>query len=105
MIAGTLRSCLFLVALVAAPGCYVEEGPPPAMAYGYAPQYYDGYVVYFDGAGRPFYHVGGAVVWVPATSPYYAGLVGHWRAYGPAYGRWFGHYGYRYRSYRGGSRR
>jgi hypothetical protein len=81
-------------------GCYADEGPPAAVAEGYAPQYYDGYVVYYDGAGRPYYYANGVVYWVPATSPFYIGLVNHWHAHGPAYGRWYAHYGYRYRGYR-----
>jgi hypothetical protein len=80
-------------------GCYVED-PPPAYADGYQPQYYDGSVVYFDEVGRPYYYVNGAVFWVPPGSPYYGRLVGHWHVYGPAYHRWYGHYGYRYRGYR-----
>jgi hypothetical protein len=89
-----------------ASACYVEEDmPPPAYVEGYAPQLYDGYVVYFDGVGRPFYYVGGAPVWVPVTSPFYAGLVGHWHTYGFAYNRWYGRYGQRYRGYRAGGRR
>jgi len=85
--------------------CYVDEVPPPEYAEGYQPQFYDGYVVYFDEGGRPFYHVNGAVVWVPPTSPLYVGYVNHWHAYGPAYRNWYGHYGYRYHGYRGGGGR
>ncbi len=83
-------------------GCYVEdESPPPAYVAEYEPMYYDGYVVYYDDVGRPYYYVDGAVVWVPPTSPLYIGLVHHWRVYGPAYHRWYAHYGYRYHGYRG----
>ncbi len=78
--------------------CVAEAGPPAA--YGYEPQYYDGYVVYYDDGGRPFYYVNGTVVWVPTGSAYYGGLVAHWHAHGPAYGRWNAHHGYRYRGYR-----
>jgi hypothetical protein len=85
--------------------CYVEEDvPPPAYAEGYQPQFYDGYVVYYDDVGRPYYYNNGAVFWVPATSPLYIGYVNHWHAYGPAYRSWYGHYGYRYRGYRAGGR-
>ncbi|HLK41221.1 MAG TPA: hypothetical protein VKU41_30930 [Polyangiaceae bacterium] len=80
--------------------CYVEEDvPPPGYAEGYTPPLYDGYVVYYDDVGRPFYYLNGAVVWVPPTSPFYIGLVHHWRVHGPAYHRWYAHYGYRYRGY------
>ena len=83
--------------------CYVDEDlPPPEYAEGYQPQFYDGYVIYYDEVGRPYYHVNGAVVWVPQTSPLYFGYVNHWHTYGPAYRRWYGHYGYRYHTYHGG---
>jgi hypothetical protein len=81
-------------------GCFDEdEGQPPEYAGGYQPMYYDGYVVYYDESGRPYYHENGAVVWVAASSPYYADYVSHWHSYGPAYRGWYGHYGYRYRGY------
>ena len=86
-----------------APACYAEATgtiPPPDYAYGYAPVYYDGYLVEYDDAGRPFYYVNGAVVGVPATSPLYPGLVAHWRDFGPHYREWHAHYGTRYRGYR-----
>jgi hypothetical protein len=79
-------------------GCYVEpEGP--VVAEGYQPQMYNGYVVYYDGAGRPYYNYNGATMWIPESSPYYVGYVNHWRAYGPAYNRWYAGYGARYRGY------
>lgn len=80
--------------------CYAEAVPPPAYADGYQPQYYDGYVVYYDGLGRPYYHVNGAVYWVLPASPFYLGLTTHWRYHRAEYGRWYGHYGYRYHGYR-----
>ena len=95
--------CALLGFAVLAPACYAEPMgtiPPPEYEYGYAPSYYDGYVVYYDDGGRPFYYVNNAVVWVPQTSPYYAGLVAHWRGHGPAYRDWHAHVGPRYRGYR-----
>jgi hypothetical protein len=86
-----------------ASGCIVEEVPPAA--YGYEPAYYDGYVVYYDDFGRPYYYVNGAAVWVSPGAPEYVVLVGHWRHYGPAYHHWYAHYGYRYRAYYRGHRR
>jgi len=85
----------------ASAGCYGEEqGPPPEYASSdYEPMYYDGYVVYYDDAGRPYYHENGVAIWVATSSPYYAGYVSHWRTYGRAYGRWYGSYGARYRGY------
>jgi hypothetical protein len=92
-----------LVTVLLAPmstGCYADDPPPPPdYADGYAPMYYDGYVVYYDDGGRPFYYVNGAVAWIPPTSPFYVGYVDHWRTYGPAYHRWYAHYGQRYTGY------
>ncbi|CAN5802358.1 hypothetical protein BH11MYX4_BH11MYX4_15260 [soil metagenome] len=88
-------------------GCYPEARPVTLTSGevvsdgGYEPAYYDGYVVYYDGDGRPFYYDGGTVVWVEPGSPYYPGLVRHYRLYAPGYVRWYGHHGYRYRTYRG----
>jgi hypothetical protein len=96
-----VRSLMLALAVsVGVPACYVEEDVPLYME-GYQPQFYDGYVVYYDSVGRPFYYEGGTAYWVPATSPLYVGLVNHWNVYGQAYGRWYSHYGYRYRAYRG----
>jgi len=84
-------------------GCYVEPvapGPVVVADYGYEPMYYDGYVVYYDGVGRPFYWVNGVQVWIPPSSPYYTRYVTHWRTYGPAYQRWRAAHGARYRTYR-----
>ena len=87
-------------------GCYsyVDTETPVYAAGevdGYAPAYYDGYVVYYDTGGRPYYYDnGGAALWVSTGSPYYPGLVNHWHVYGRAYPGWYAHSGYRYRSYR-----
>jgi hypothetical protein len=84
--------------------CYAEEDyPPPEYAAedGYEPPTYDGYVVYYDDYGRPFYYSGGAVIWVAPSSPYYIGYVNHWRMYGPAYRRWYAIHGAAYRGWRG----
>lgn len=88
-------------------GCYAAVEPVPVYTTsavvasdGYEPAYYDGYVVYYDDIGHPYYYNGaGAVVWVPVSSPHYVGLVNHWHAYGPAYHRWYASTGYRYHSY------
>ncbi len=81
-------------------GCYATVEAEPVAAYGYQPQYYEGYVVYYDEGGRPYYYNGGNVVWVSPSSPYYAGYVNHWRVNGAAYARWHASYGVRYRTYR-----
>lgn len=87
-------------------GCYAAVEPAPVyttsavVADGYEPAYYDGYVVYYDDVGHPYYYGGGGeIVWIPASSPRYVALVNHWHAHGPAYRRWYAHDGYRYRSY------
>lgn len=81
-------------------GCYADVRAEPSVVDGYEPQYYDGYVVYYDGGGRPFYYVNGATVFVPQTSPYYNGYVNHWRTSGHGYNRWYGRQGRRYQTYR-----
>ncbi len=87
--------------------------PPPAVAYeepppvedGYEPQYYDGYVVYYDDVGRPYYYNGDRTVFVSPNVAIYGSLVGHWRVNRAAYGRWYAHRGPAYRGYRRGYRR
>jgi hypothetical protein len=103
---GVLLTAIVTASAALGTACYDEpEGPPPAYADAedtYEPQYYDGYVVYYDDGGRPYYHVNGGVFWVPVESPHYVILVNHWRLHGPAYHRWYVRHGYRYRGYRGG---
>jgi hypothetical protein len=98
-----------LIALVTAcaslgTGCYADAQVEPTSAYGYEPQYYDGYVVYYDEGGRPYYHNGGSVVFIPSESPEYGRFVAHYRANGPAYGRWNAGVGARYHGFRAGAR-
>ena len=86
-------------------GCIVEDVPPPAYVDSYQPAFYHGYVVYYDGGGRPFYYQNGVVIWVSPSVPEYAALIAHWRVYGPAYPRWYATHGYRYHGVRGPFRR
>ncbi len=98
----TLRKVLVVIALASTPaiaGCYVEP-EYPVEAEGWQPQYYDGYMVYYDGGGRPFYYLNGAAVWIPESSPYYARYYGYYHANPYAYNRWHARYGATYRSYR-----
>jgi hypothetical protein len=98
---GLALASLMAVFVPLGTGCYAEVDTPPVYAEGgIEPEYYDGYVVYYDDIGRPYYYANGAVVWIPATSPYYGRYVAHWRAYGPRYRTWYANYGYRYRAYR-----
>jgi hypothetical protein len=98
----TFRSLVFATAtigLMVCSACYVAEVSTPAYVDGYQPQFYEGYVVYYDQLGRPYYYSSGVPYWVPVTSPVYVGLVNHWHVYGPAYGHWYARYGYRSRGY------
>jgi hypothetical protein len=69
-------------------------------AYGYTPQYYNGYVVYFDRSGYPFYYLNGAVTYVPRTYSNYTYLVNHYRTFGVNYQRWYSAEGHRLHSLR-----
>ncbi len=97
---------LVVVALVGAAaalsaGCYVEPvGGEAVVAYGYEPMYYDGYLVYYDGVGRPYYYYNGGAVYIAANHPYYNAYVNHYRTYGGAYNQWYANHGYRYQTYR-----
>ena len=101
-----VRILALCVPVLALGGCYADMEPQPtyvtsAEVDGYVPAYYDGYVVYYDDYGRPYYYgPNGVAIWVDAGSPHYWGLVQHWRVYGHAYPRWYAHYGARYRGYR-----
>lgn len=66
----------------------------------YQPLYYDGYVVFYDGVGRPYYYVNGVVVWMPSTYAYYGYYTNHWRAHRTHYTRWYSSRGRRYQTYR-----
>lgn len=65
---------------------------------GYTPQYYNGYVVYFDNSGYPFYYLNGVVSYVPRTYSNYTYLVNHYRSYGVSYQRWYSAEGFRLHS-------
>lgn len=94
--AALLALGLGLVAL--APGCTLEAQAPVVEA-GYEPAYYDGYVVYYDGAGVPYYYVDGDIRYVPRTYVQYGALVHHYSVYRPYYHRWYVGGGYRYKRY------
>jgi hypothetical protein len=89
------------VLATSAAGCTVEETSPAVYATSdYEPQYYDGYVVYYDTWGHPYYYRNGVNVYISARSPYYRPLYGHWYAHRPGYRAWYVHHGYRYRGHR-----
>jgi hypothetical protein len=104
MFQSTIRRAMVGVALTVGvasiDACYVDVPPPEIVEDGYQPMYYDGYVVYFDAAGQPYYYAGGRAVWIAPTDPLYTTYVVHYRAYQRSYQRWYARGGYRYRVYR-----
>ena len=83
-------------------GCIVAADPlPPARVAvaAYSPLYYDGYVVYYDDWGYPFYYVGGGVRYVPRSYAHYDLLVRHYHEHPEAYRRVYGRSGYGYGHY------
>ena len=64
------------------------RGPTVVATPYYTPQYYHGYVVYYDDVGRPTYYVGGRRYYIAATDPYYNGYVVHYGRYRTHYHRW-----------------
>jgi hypothetical protein len=93
-----------VIAVALGAGCRSEPYARPltyADAYDtYEPQYVNGYVIYYDGAGRPYHYADGVVVWLPMQSPHYNRLTQYWVKHQAAYRRWYVSYGYRYRDYR-----
>ncbi len=80
-------------------GCVVEEAPPAVAGDGYTPLTYDGYVVYYDAAGQPFYYADGVATWVPRGYAHYDRYVSHYRANWRRYNTWYSRGGYRYRTF------
>jgi hypothetical protein len=63
-------------------GCIVAADPPPRVAVvADAPLAYNGYAVYYDGWGYPFYYAGGFAYYVPRSYAHYDVLVSHYRAH------------------------
>jgi hypothetical protein len=85
-------------------GC-VTQLPPGVGVYGgvgvayYSPPFYDGYVVYYDGAGLPYYYRGGRTVYVPRSYVGYRALTIHYQRYRHQYHRWYRDRGYHYHGY------
>jgi hypothetical protein len=70
--------------LAAASGCIAEQKPrgaeqEPRYATVYEPLHYNGYPVYYDAWGFPFYHSDGAVHYVPRDDAQYDVLVNRFR--------------------------
>ena len=97
------RSVLVLIALAFAvplAGCELEEAEAPVVEAAYQPTYYDGYVVYYDAGGLPYYYVDDTTYYVPRSYVSYGALVDHYHVYRPDSHRWYISSGYRYRGYR-----
>jgi hypothetical protein len=96
------RLTLVLCLAAACGGCLVAERDPAHVEVeaSYEPLYYDGYVVYYDDYGRPFYYVEGRPVLVPSSRAEYRVYVRHYRTHSPAYRSWYRREGYRYRNER-----
>ena len=98
LLAGLLVSIcgLFLASCVVYPRHHravVVVGPP--VEYGYQPLLYNGYVVYYNDDGIPFYWNAGVRIWVPVS--YRDRYIGHWRSHRSAYRSWYKHRGHHYR--------
>jgi hypothetical protein len=85
------RLCATLMFALAATtmldGCMVAAAPPPQVAVAYSPLYYNGYAVYYDDWGSPFYYAGGVAFYVPHSYVHYDVLVSHYRAHPGLYRR------------------
>ena len=82
-----------------ASGCYASVQEEPVVVEGYRPMYYNGYVVYYDQVGAPYYYYNGGVAYIPRTYGGYGVYVNHYNTYRGAYYRWNAGYGARYRTY------
>lgn len=82
------------------PPAVTVRASAPSVAYGYTPQYYEGYVVYYDNYGQPFYYMNGAPAYIPSTHPQYGVYVSHYNTYRPHYHQWYASHGARYHTYR-----
>ena len=63
----------------------------------YTPQFYDGYPVYFDRVGVPYYYRGERIVYIPRSYRRYKDLTVHYKRHRPHYHCWYDERGHRYR--------
>ena len=84
-------------------GCEYEEAEYAETGYAYQPAYYNGYVVYYDTAGLPYYYIDGSMYYVPRSYVYYGALCDHYRYHRPYYERWYVSEGHRYTTYHSAS--
>jgi hypothetical protein len=66
----------------------------------YAPQYYEGYLVFYDASGIPYYYRNGRVVHIPRTYRRYNAYISHYRNHRNDYDRWYKKKGHRRHGYR-----
>jgi len=98
------ESLLVALLMLALSGCATQL-PPGVGVYGgvgvayYSPPFYNGYVVYYDRAGLPYYYRGGRTVYVPRSYVGYRALTIHYQHYRQQYHQWYRDRGYRYHGY------
>ena len=61
----------------------------PVATGSYNPLYHDGYLVYYDDAGRPYYYLDGRMSYIPPTHGSYGLYVAHYRTHHQHYRRWY----------------
>lgn len=85
--------------LIAAPS-YADASPLTMSTTYYSPQFYQGYVVYFDSYGQPYYFINGTKIFVPRCHLDHGRLVRHYRVAWRPYNRWYRWAGWRFKRYR-----
>lgn len=79
--------------------------PASATIATYEPMYHDGYVVYYDDGGAPYYYVDDRVYYVPRTHASFNLYVGHYSKHRHSYKTWHRNEGPRYRKVHRNDRR
>ena len=77
---------------------YTQPAPVVHTTTAYTPQYYNGYVVYFDARGYPFYYLNGSIHYVPRSYSGYSVLINHYRVNRVAYRSWYSTQGINFRA-------
>ena len=94
-----IAAALVGAVLIAAPS-YADATPVTMSTPYYTPQFYQGYVVYFDAYGQPYYFINGTKIFVPRCHLDYGRLVRHYRVFRHPYLRWNRWIGWRFKRYR-----
>ena len=66
----------------------------------YSPLWHDGYLIYFDVSGLPFYYHQGRTIYIPRRHKRYHDYVSHYRSHRHKYDRWYKERGRKYHKYR-----